>query len=78
MNNVWFLPSVAHLTRWLMRVGFTSVEVVDVSTTTTSEQRQTEWMQFESFEFAIDPANPSQTVEGLPRPQRAALLARTV
>lgn len=78
MNNVWFLPSIAHLTRWLTRVGFNHVELVDVSTTTLDEQRKTDWMQFESFEFALDPDNPSCTVEGLPRPRRAALLARAL
>lgn len=78
MNNVWFLPSIAHLTRWLNRVGFTDVELIDVSTTTLGEQRKTDWMQFESFEFALDPNNPSRTIEGLPRPRRAALLARVL
>lgn len=78
MNNVWFLPSIAHLTRWLKRVGFADVELVDVSLTTLDEQRKTDWMQFESFEFALDPENEEHTVEGLPRPRRAALLARMV
>ena len=57
MNNVWFLPSVAALSRWLERVGFESIGCLDVSVTTTEEQRKTDWMQFESFEYAIDPDN---------------------
>ncbi len=76
MNNVWFLPSVAHLSRWLARVGFTDIRLMDLSETTLEEQRKTDWMQFESFEHALDPADPTCTVEGLPRPKRAALWAR--
>jgi tRNA (mo5U34)-methyltransferase len=75
MNNVWFLPSVATLARWLERVGFESIECLDVSVTTTEEQRKTDWMQFESFEHAIDPENEALTIEGLQRPTRAALRA---
>lgn len=75
MNNVWFLPSVAALSRWLERVGFESIECLDVSVTTTEEQRKTDWMQFESFEHAIDPNNTALTIEGLQRPTRAALRA---
>ena len=76
MNNVWFLPSVAALSRWLERVGFESIECLDVSVTTTEEQRKTDWMQFESFEYAIDPNNDALTIEGLQRPTRAALRTR--
>ena len=75
MNNVWFLPSIAMLTGWLKRLGFREIKCLDVSITTFEEQRETPWMQFESLEFAIDPKNALQTVEGLPRPTRAAMLA---
>ena len=75
MNNVWFLPSVPALSRWLSRVGFESIGCLDVSVTTTEEQRKTDWMQFESFEHVLDPDNPTQTIEGLPQPKRAALRA---
>lgn len=78
MNNVWYLPSVAQLTRWLERIGCIDITCMDVSITTVEEQRRTEWMQFESFEQALDPNNPNQTVEGLPRPRRAALRALIV
>jgi tRNA (mo5U34)-methyltransferase len=33
-------------------------------------------MPFESLEAALDPDNPTQTIEGLPAPRRAILLAR--
>lgn len=75
MNNVWFLPSVPALSRWLSRFGFQDIECLDISITTTDEQRTTDWMQFESFEHALDPTNPDLTVEGLPRPTRATLRA---
>ncbi|MES2604070.1 MAG: tRNA 5-methoxyuridine(34)/uridine 5-oxyacetic acid(34) synthase CmoB, partial [Pseudomonadota bacterium] len=75
MNNVWFLPSCATLQQWLQRAGFRDVRVVDVTPTTTAEQRRTPWMTFDSLEQALDPANPSLTVEGLPAPVRATLIA---
>ncbi len=77
MNNVWFLPSVKALTRWLQRLQFQDVTLIDVTHTTVTEQRRTDWMQFESFEHALDPEHPHQTVEGLPAPCRAALIARS-
>jgi tRNA (mo5U34)-methyltransferase len=75
MNNVWFLPSVSALSRWLERLGFETIECLDVSVTTTNEQRKTDWMQFESFENVIDPNKHALTIEGLQRPTRAALRA---
>ncbi|MEE2820201.1 MAG: DUF1698 domain-containing protein [Pseudomonadota bacterium] len=52
------------------------MECLDVSVTTTEEQRKTDWMQFESFEYVIDPDNDALTIEGLQRPTRAALRAK--
>ena len=75
MNNIWFLPSVKCLTRWLDRAGFQNIKCLNVSTTTTNEQRRTDWMRFESFENVLDPNNSDLTVEGLPRPIRAAIQA---
>ncbi|MCP4782039.1 MAG: tRNA 5-methoxyuridine(34)/uridine 5-oxyacetic acid(34) synthase CmoB [Fuerstiella sp.] len=76
MRNVWFIPSVDMLTKWLRRTGFQDVKVVDVTPTTTSEQRRTEWMTFESLSDFIDPEDSSKTVEGYPAPVRAMLTAR--
>ena len=75
MRNVWFIPSSAELVTWPERCGFTHVRVVDETTTTAREQRTTEWMQFESLEQCLDPENPALTVEGLPAPRRAVILA---
>jgi len=69
------VPRVAQLSSWLEAAGFTSVRLVDVTATTTAEQRSTPWMTFESLAEALDPADPQRTVEGYPAPVRAALLA---
>jgi len=75
MRNVWLLPTIAELTTWLARSGFTNIDVVDKSLTTTDEQRSTEWMQFESLREALKPGNPERTVEGWPAPRRVIVLA---
>lgn len=76
MRNVWQLPTLSLLLEWLEVAGFTACRVVDTNVTTTEEQRTTEWMPFESLREALDPQNPDLTVEGLPRPCRATLVAR--
>lgn len=75
MRNVWCLPSVPLLERWLRRSGFRQVRCVDVSVTTTSEQRSTDWMRFQSLADFLDPADNRRTCEGYPAPRRALLLA---
>lgn len=77
MRNVWFIPSTATLCCWLGRCGFHAIEVVDVTTTTVEEQRQTNWMHFESLANYLDPANPLLTIEGYPAPRRAIIVARS-
>ena len=76
MRNVWFLPSVPALERWLRRAGFVDVRCVDVSTTSIEEQRATDWMRFQSLPEFLDPSDPRRTVEGLPAPTRAVIVAR--
>jgi len=75
MNNVWFIPSCAMLHRWLRRAGLKDIHIVDVSETSTAEQRSTEWMQFQSLSDFLNPVNPKQTVEGYPAPRRAVITA---
>lgn len=75
MRNVWFIPSVPTLQRWLKRCGFSEVELLDCSPTTAEEQRRTEWMRFESLPDFLDPHDPARTVEGYPGPLRAVLRA---
>ncbi|MDU4249428.1 tRNA 5-methoxyuridine(34)/uridine 5-oxyacetic acid(34) synthase CmoB [Pseudomonas sp.] len=76
MRNVWFLPSVPALELWLRRAGFTDVRSVDISRTSVEEQRATDWMRYQSLPDFLDPHDHSRTVEGLPAPLRATLVAR--
>lgn len=76
MRNVWFLPSVPALELWLRRAGFVDVRCVDVSVTSIEEQRSTEWMRYQSLPEFLDPADHSRTIEGLPAPARAVMVAR--
>ena len=75
MNNVWLLPTVAELTTWLRRSGYKDVEIINTSITSTDEQRTTEWMTFESLAEALDPNDPTKTVEGWPAPRRVIATA---
>ena len=77
MKNVWLLPTLAELTTWLRRTGYRAVEIIDTALTTTREQRSTEWMSFESLAEALDPVDPTRTVEGWPAPRRAVVTARS-
>lgn len=75
MNNVWFLPSCETMLSWLRKMGFSNPRVVDVCTTTTEEQRATEWMRFHSLPEFLHPDNPALTAEGHPAPMRAVFVA---
>ncbi len=75
MKNVWFIPSVAELTRWLHRCGYTHIRCVDQTATTPDEQRTTPWTKGQSLSDFLDPQDPTRTVEGYPAPLRAILLA---
>ena len=75
MRNVWFLPSCATLISWLNRCGFKNARVVDITTTTTREQRTTDWMRFHSLKEFLNPENQNLTCEGLPAPKRAIIIA---
>jgi len=76
MRNVWFIPSTQTLRRMLARAGFSEISIVDVTATTTTEQRSTKWMTFESLANFLDPADSSRTIEGYPAPIRAIAIAR--
>ncbi len=76
MRNVWFIPDIPTLITWLKRSRFNDIKVVDATPTTTEEQRQTDWMKFESLADFLDPHNPTKTIEGHPGPIRAILVAK--
>jgi tRNA (mo5U34)-methyltransferase len=75
MRNVWSLPTVPQLIAWLRETGYVNIELIDTSVTTTDEQRSTEWMTFESLEEALDPGDPTKTIEGWPAPHRVVVTA---
>jgi len=77
MRNVWFIPSVAMLSLWLKRLGFTTIKVVDVTATSVGEQRCTAWSKGESLADFLDPHDARRTLEGYPAPLRATLIAST-
>ncbi|MBU0538909.1 MAG: tRNA 5-methoxyuridine(34)/uridine 5-oxyacetic acid(34) synthase CmoB, partial [Gammaproteobacteria bacterium] len=75
MGNVWFIPTVATLEAWLKKAGFKSPTLIDVSQTSTDEQRSTDWMTFHSLAEFLNSDDPSQTIEGYPAPRRATFIA---
>lgn len=76
LGNVWFIPSCATLCAWLRKMKFESIEVVDVTETTSEEQRTTDWMKFQSLSDFLDPQDTSKTIEGYPAPCRAIVVAK--
>lgn len=77
MRNVWFIPTTLSLELWLKRLGFKNIRLIDVTKTTTEEQRKTEWMTFESLPDFLNPQNPNLTIEGYPAPKRAIFILNT-
>ena len=75
MPNVWFLPSPDTLISWMRKIGLKNPRMVDINTTSTDEQRSTDWMTFESLEDFLDPEDHSKTIEGHPAPVRAVFVA---
>ena len=75
MSNVWFIPSIGTIEKWLLRCGYKNIRVLDKSYTKKTEQRKTEWMPFESLADGLAQKNISQTIEGSPAPARAIILA---
>ncbi|MBN2647496.1 MAG: tRNA 5-methoxyuridine(34)/uridine 5-oxyacetic acid(34) synthase CmoB [Thiotrichales bacterium] len=76
MRNVWFIPSVSELAKWLRRSGFTEVRCVDLNQTSIQEQRSTEWMTWNSLQNFLDPQDPNLTIEGYPAPLRAVMVCK--
>ncbi len=77
MRNVWFIPSVPALEKWLSRTGFKNIQIVDINQTTIEEQRSTKNMTFQSLGNFLDPDNSLLTIEGYPAPKRATLIANS-
>ncbi len=75
MNNVWFIPTIPLLIKWLERLKFKNIRVVDINQTSIEEQRATEWMTFNSLVDFLDPRDHNLTIEGYPAPKRVIVLA---
>jgi tRNA (mo5U34)-methyltransferase len=75
MRNVWFLPSPATLGSWLRKIGFINVKLVDLSVTSSKEQRTTRWMTYHSLQDFLETNGSGRTIEGHPPPTRAILTA---
>ena len=76
MRNVWAIPSPALLQKWLGESGFENIQLIDITKTTSHEQRKTDWMTYESLVDFLDPEDDSKTIEGHPAPVRAILLTQ--
>ena len=76
MRNVYSLPSIKTLKSWLNDANFNNIRVVDVSKTTTAEQRKTPWIgeNGASLEDFLNPLDDSLTIEGYPAPTRAIVV----
>ena len=76
MRNVYSIPSIKTLKSWLNDANFNNIRVVDVSKTTTAEQRKTPWIgeNGASLEDFLDPLDDSLTIEGYPAPTRAIII----
>lgn len=75
MRNVWSLASVSHLMNLLTELKFKNIRCVDINTTSTDEQRSTDWMKFHSLGQFLNPNDKSKTIEGYPAPKRATIIA---
>ena len=75
MNNVWSLPSTKALCLWLEKAGLCAPKVINISITSTEEQRTTDWMTFHSLDKFLDPEDPSRSIEGHPAPKRAIIIS---
>ncbi|WP_295055546.1 tRNA 5-methoxyuridine(34)/uridine 5-oxyacetic acid(34) synthase CmoB [Sulfuricurvum sp.] len=70
ITNVYFVPTLKALENWCIRAGFTTFEVLGTVLTTSDEQRKTDWIESQSLEDFLDPADSTKTVEGYPAPKR--------
>ncbi len=76
MHNVRAIASPQLLEKWLTECGFENVEILDITKTTSAEQRKTDWMTYESLADFLDPHDDTKTIEGHPAPVRAILIAQ--
>lgn len=76
VSGTYFVPTGNCLKNWLLRAGFSDVELFCQHPMSSVEQRRTEWMNFESYSDFLDPLEPAKTIEGYPAPDRVFLRGR--
>lgn len=76
MRNVWFIPTILTIKKWLSRAAFSDVQVIDESPTTVLEQRATAWMPYKSLQDGLHDRNSNLTKEGYLAPKRVVITAR--
>jgi len=76
MRNIYEIPSIKKIKYMLDSLNFKEIKLLDVTKTTTAEQRKTAWMTFESLEDFLDKNDDSKTIEGYPAPMRAVFAAK--
>ncbi len=74
--GTYFVPTGSCLCNWMKKAGFEDIDFFHSHPMSSDEQRQTDWMQFESYADFIDIDNPQKTVEGYPAPCRVFLKGR--
>ena len=63
MRNVYCLPSVNTLNKWLKSAGFKNIELININQTSVSEQKATSWI-----------GENTKSLKGLPAPIRATFI----
>ena len=76
MKNVYIIPTIAKLVKWLQAAQMINIQLIDVTATTPQEQRQTQWMPFQSLTNFLDTKDPNKTIEGYQAPVRAIIIAQ--
>ncbi len=78
MRNVYCLPSENTLRTWLEDEAFKNIKLLDITKTTSKEQRATHWIgnNTQSLKDFLDPNNSNLTIEGLPAPKRAIFICQ--
>ncbi|WP_419176099.1 tRNA 5-methoxyuridine(34)/uridine 5-oxyacetic acid(34) synthase CmoB [Desulfosediminicola sp.] len=71
--GTYFVPTGSCIYNWMQKAGFVDIELLCSHPMSSEEQRQTDWMEFESYSDFIDPANRNLTIEGYPAPWRVFL-----
>lgn len=73
--GTYFVPTGTACSNWLVRAGFSQVDLFCSHPMSSDEQRRTDWMVFESYQDYINPDEPARTVEDYPAPWRIFLSA---